>query len=280
MTSSDPLHQGTEAEKVIEDEHKSVRKATKLNSRLIYEVVRRDGEDELRRPLGSLIFSGFAAGIFIAMSILGESILRRSLPDAPWRHLVENLGYSMGFLIVILGRMQLFTENTITTVLPLVARPRWDVVRQVARLWCVVLAANVVGAFVAALWIAHVPALPPELRPIVDDLAHHAVVMPPETAFFRAIPAGLLIAALVWMMPQAGSEKLVLIIIVTWLIAAGDFAHIVAGSVEMAFLMVTGQLGPVEGVAGWFLPVLAGNVFGGTAIFALLAWGQVRQEVS
>ena len=47
----------------------------------------------------------------------------------------------------------------------------------------------------------------------------------------------------------------------------------------MAFLVVTGNLGPVQAVFGFFLPVLFGNIVGGTVIFAMMAWGQFRQEV-
>jgi formate/nitrite transporter FocA (FNT family) len=95
-------------------------------SPVIYEVVRRQGEEELRRPLGSLFWSGIAAGVTIMASVIAEGALRHKLPaDAPWRETVADLGYSVGFLMVILGRMQLFTEQTIVTVLPVMAAPGW-----------------------------------------------------------------------------------------------------------------------------------------------------------
>jgi len=103
--------------------------------------------------------------------------------------------------------------------------------------------------------------------------------MPAGEAFVRAIPAGVIVAAIVWMLPQAGALGLFVVVLFTWLIAAGDFSHIVAGSVEMAFLVVQGDLGPGHAVFGFFLPVLAGNVLGGTVIFSMLAWGQVKVEV-
>lgn len=93
------------------------------------------------------------------------------------------------------------------------------------------------------------------------------------------IPAGVLVATLVWMLPQAEDAAFFVIITFTWVIAAGDFTHIVAGSVEMAFLVVTGAIGFSDAVFGFFLPVLAGNVVGGSAIFAMLVWGQVKEEI-
>ena len=192
---------------------------------------------------------------------------------------MENLGYSLGFVLVIMGRMQLFTENTITTTLPLMARPSWQILSRVARLWGIVLAANIVGAFAAAILFAHSGAVAEAFQPALLSLSEHAVTMPPAQGFMRGVPAGILIAALVWMMPRANGAAFFLIVTFTWLIAAGDFTHIVAGSVEMAYLVVTGHLGLEGAVLGFFLPVLAGNVIGGTAIFTLMAWGQVKDEL-
>ena len=260
-------------------EEEAVEQAAKLAPKLLYEVIRRDGEEELTRPTRSLVYSGFAAGMMISMSVLGEAIFRTYLPpDASWSYLVENLGYALGFLVVILGRMQLFTENTITTVLPVVGDRRGRLLVPMLRLWAIVLSANVVGAFAIAAFYRFTPAIPTELWPAITSLSLHATGFDPATGFARAIPAGILVAALVWMMPQRGTA-LPIILIFTWLIAAGDFTHVVAGSVEWAWLVWGGETGFVEGLLRFFLPVLAGNIVGGTAIFTLLAYGQVKDEV-
>ncbi|MFD3189926.1 formate/nitrite transporter family protein [Sedimentitalea sp. HM32M-2] len=262
-----------------QSDEQDVEDAAKLSPRLIYEVIRRDGEEELARPTRSLIWSGIAAGIMISFSVLGEAIFRTYLPDASSSYLIENLGYSLGFLLVILGRMQLFTENTITTVLPFMVKPSLKMFGSVCRLWGIVLAANVVGAFAIATMFAHTAAIPPELMPALMSLSEHAVGMPAGESFMRAIPAGILIAAIVWMLPQLESASFLIILVFTWLIAAGDFTHVVAGSVEMGLLAVTGNLSFYDAVFGFFLPVLAGNIMGGTVIFTLMAWGQVRDEI-
>ena len=257
----------------------ALEEAESLSPKMIFEVIRRDGQEEMDRPNRSLMWSGIAAGVMISMSVLGEAIFRTYLPDAKWSYLVENLGYSLGFLIVILGRMQLFTENTITTVLPVMHNPTRAMFGRMASLWAIVLAANVVGAFAAAMVFAHTSAIPPDLLPAIEELSRHATGFPPLEAFQRAIPAGILVAAIVWMLPESEGFGFFLILTFTWLIAAGDFTHIVAGSVEMAYLMVQGMLPLGDAVFGFFLPVLAGNILGGTAIFALLAFGQVREEL-
>jgi formate/nitrite transporter FocA (FNT family) len=149
----------------------------------------------------------------------------------------------------------------------------------VLRLWSVVLTANVIGAAVAAAFFAWSGAFSEPILRTVHDLSMHAVDFPPGTAFLKAIPAGILVAAIVWMMPAQHGNEVLVILLFTWLIAAGDFTHIIAGSVEMWFLVFTGSLDASPAVLRFFLPVLAGNVAGGTAVFALLAWGQVRAEV-
>ena len=261
------------------DEREAVREASPLSSRLVFEAIRQHGEEELRRPAGALWWSGVAAGVLICFSVWGEALLRAKLPDTEWRYIVENAGYSMGFLLVILGRMQLFTENTITTVVPVVLRHNGPAFWRTMRLWAVVLAANVVGAFGIAAFMAFAPVMEEDVATAVAELSRHATGLTASESFYRGIPAGVLIAALVWMMPSAKSSRVPLIILFTWLIALGDFTHIVAGSVEMAYLMVQNQLDVGPALTRFFFPVLAGNVIGGTVVFTLLTWAQIKAEI-
>lgn len=260
-------------------EKKVVEDASALAPKEIYEVIRLEGIEEMERPLRSLIWSGIAAGFMISLSVLGEAIFRTHLPDTPSRYIIENIGYSFGFLAVILGRMQLFTENTITTVLPVMNQRSLRCLVSMLRLWFVVLSANVVGAFAIAGIYVFTPAIPAEIFNSVVELSYHATGMGASDSFWRGIPAGVIVALIVWMLPQAEAAKFFIIMAFTWLIAAGDFTHIVAGSVEMAVLMLMGELDFVAASTGFFLPVLAGNIIGGTAIFTLMAWGQVRDEL-
>ncbi|TDL79392.1 formate/nitrite transporter family protein [Palleronia sediminis] len=264
--------------KASEDAEKQVDRASRLTAKLIYEVIRRDGAEEMTRPRTSLVFSGLAAGILIAFSVLGEAIFRAHLPDTPWRPLVESLGYTLGFLLVIKGRMQLFTENTITTVLPLMSQPCREYFYLTGRLWAIVLLSNVVGAFVAATFIGYSGAFSPEIHDAMRSISEHAVLNPPLEGFAKAVPAGVIIAAIVWMLPTVPHNPYFIIVTFTWLIAAGDFTHIIAGSVEMAYLVVQGLIGWSESLT-FFGPVLLGNVVGGTAVFTIITWAQVATEV-
>ena len=271
-----PKNEDDESERQREE---SVAKALALPSSVIYEIIRREGEEELARTNRSLVWSGLAAGLMMSFSVLGESVFRTYLPDAPHRYLIENIGYSFGFLLVIMGRLQLFTENTITTVFPFLNNPCWSCGLSTLRLWSIVLAANVVGAFIAAWVMYATAAIPAELRPAILSLSEHATGMGAWHSFMRGIPAGILVAALVWSMPQATGSRFLVILAFTWLIAAGDFTHIIAGSVEMAYMLISGNVGLGTALGGFFVPTLLGNIVGGTAIFTMIAYGQVVDEL-
>lgn len=259
-------------------EDRPVTKATRLSASQVYEVTRREGTEEMTRPVTSLVFSGLAAGILIAFSILGEAVFRAHLPDTPWRPLVESLGYTLGFVLVIVGRMQLFTENTITTVLPIMDKPCREYFVLTVRLWGVVLGANTVGAFIAATFFAHGGVFGDNVLGAITEISRSAILHPPLEGFVKAIPAGILIAAIVWMLPSVPRNPIPVIVAFTWLMAAGGFTHIVAGSVEMAHLLVLGEIGLGPAI-GFFVPVLLGNVVGGTVIFAAINYAQIVSEV-
>src|SRR6202142_324731 len=121
---------------------------TNVSALVVHEAIRKDGDEELRRPISALAWSGLAAGLSMGFSFVGQALFRTYLPDAPWRPLVTNLGYPLGFLIVIVGRQQLFTENTLTAIIPLLARRNLTTLVQVARLWAIVLCANIAGAHI------------------------------------------------------------------------------------------------------------------------------------
>ena len=264
--------QQAQAQKVVEER-------SELRTPLIYEIVRRDGDEEMARPAVSLWWSGVAAGLSISFSLLAQSILELHLPAAPWRVLVSSIGYSVGFLMVVLGRQQLFTETTVTAVLPVMAEFNGGNVWRMARMWAIVWVANTVGTLLAALFCTFAPVISPELLDAMMQVSWQLMRHGWIDMFFRAIAAGFLIAAMVWLMPAAESAQFWVVGLLTYLVAAGGFAHIVAGSVEAFLLVVSGQLGVGPMLLDFTLPVLLGNIFGGTALFALLSYAQVMKEI-
>jgi formate/nitrite transporter FocA (FNT family) len=264
---------------VTEGEIELIEERSTPRTPVIYELVRRRGEEEMARPITSLWWSGVAAGLSISFSLLAQAILQTRLPDASWSHLIISFGYSVGFLMVVLGRQQLFTENTITIVLPVMADFTAANAWTLGRVWGIVFLANMAGTCAAALFCTFTPVLAPELRDAMLEISRHAIHYGWIEIFFRAISAGFLIAAMVWLLPSADAAQFHVITLMTYLIGAGGFAHIVAGSMEAFLLVAHGELGVWPMFASFTVPVLLGNIVGGTALFALLSYGQVMKEL-
>lgn len=145
------------APELTEKQQQEAEERAPISALVVHEAVRHDGEEELIRPVSALASSGLAAGMSMGFSLVAMALFHAYLPDAPPRPLVAKLGYPLGFLIVIIGRQQLFTENTLTAILPLLARRNWRTFGLVARLWAVVMVANLVGAHIFAWVVGNTP---------------------------------------------------------------------------------------------------------------------------
>ena len=260
-------------EQVVLEEHE------RLSPHLLFEIIRRDGDEELARPARALLFSGFIAGIIISFSFLFKAVLTIYLPDKPWSNLITSIGYTTGFILVILGRMQLFTENTITTIIPLFKEFSGVKFLNIMRLWGLVLLANLIGTFLAAIFLSMPTFVTPELATALHGIASHAAAMTPMENIVKGIPAGILIAAIVWMMPLSRSFSLFLILFFTYFISLGSFAHVVVGSGELAYEVINGGAGLYDYFVRFLIPTGFGNILGGTLVFTLLIYAQVSTEL-
>lgn len=261
-------------------ERSQVKGGMRLRAVVVYEIIRNEGEGELSRTFSALWWSGLAAGISIGFSFLIEAMLAAHLPDFEWKEIISKLGYSVGFLIVILGRQQLFTENTLTAVLPVITRRKLDWFFGLFRLWGIVLVANVAGCFIFALAVSSTNMVSQEVTHELRGIVQLVMQNTPWQMFVKGIGAGWIIAALVWMLPSAEGAEFFVIGLMTYLIALCGFTHIVAGSAEALYGVLTGAIELKQAVLGFFLPTLAGNVVGGTVLFAVLSYAQVRTEMT
>jgi formate/nitrite transporter FocA (FNT family) len=262
---------------LTEQEHKDVERRSAPRTEVVYESIREEGAGELERSPSALAWDGLAAGLSMGFSLVAEGLLRSHLPDAEWRPLVAKLGYSAGFLIIVLGRHQLFTENTLTAVLPLLQRKDAETFNRVLRLWAVVLAANLAGAFLFALTISQTELFEPNVRATFTEIGREALRGWWAVTLLKGVFAGWLIAMMVWMLPASESARFFVVIAMTYLVALGGFAHIIAGAVEVFYVALSGAAGWGEAF-GWLLPTLAGNILGGTTLVAALGHAQVAGE--
>ncbi len=260
--------------------HKEAQVETKsrLAPQTIYEIISREGIEELARSLTSLAWSGYAAGICICFSIFAMAHLHVNLPEGTGWGLLEKLGYVMGFVIVVIARLQLFTENTITVILPLL--DKWSVrnLNRTWKLWAVVFGSNMLGTLSVALMVTFIYTPDPDYFDTLIRISKHAVDNDFGQIFLRGIPAGFIIAVMVWMMPSAKGSEIGIVTVMIFLIAIGDYTHVVAGSFEAFVLMLSNEATIMQGMS-YIVAAGLGNILGGTGIFAMLAYAQVKDEI-
>jgi formate/nitrite transporter FocA (FNT family) len=260
-------------------EEQEVKKRSSLRAAVVFETIRREGETEISRPAVALAFSGLAAGLSMGASLVGTGVLRAYLPDLPWRTLIENLGYTLGFLIVILGRQQLFTENTLTAILPVLDDPdKPKKLLQMARLWAIVLVTNLIGAGIFAEVVAKTSMFEPHIKAAFLQIGVLALQPTFASIVWRGILAGWLIALVVWLLPAANPQRVWIIVIITWLVGAAGLSHIIAGSVEALYVVAAGSYPWSQYITHFLVPVFIGNCIGGVGLVAILNYGQVVPE--
>ncbi|WP_409075889.1 formate/nitrite transporter family protein [Pantoea sp. C3] len=269
---SDEKEEGTDIE--VDEEALPSRAAA------IHEEIRQDGEKELERDGMALLWSAIAAGLSMGASLMAKGIFQVHLDGVPGAFLLENLGYTFGFVIVIMARQQLFTENTVTAVLPVMHKPTMSNVGLLLRLWGIVLLGNLIGTALGALAFTEMPIFDDATRQAFTVISQKVMENTPGEMFANAVISGWIIATMVWMFPYAGAAKLFVIVMMTWLVALGDLAHIVVGSVEVLYLVFSGAIEWQAFFWPFALPTLLGNITGGTLIFALISHAQIRNDMS
>jgi len=246
---------------------------------VIYRAIRADGDHALGMTNGELVWSGLAAGLSMGFSLAAEGVLRAHLPEAPWRPLVAKLGYAVGFLIVILGRQQLFTEQTLTAMLSLFSVERREgTIGNVARLWTIVLLANLVGAALFAAAAAWTPAFSREVRGAFAHIGHEALAPGFIANLVRGIYAGFLIATMVWLLPGSGQSRMWIVIIIAWVVGIASLAHVIAGSSETLYVVFRGERAFTDYLINFLVPSFVGNSIGGVALVATFAHAQHAPE--
>src|SRR3954454_1815240 len=233
-----------------------VESQSRPNAALIHETIRAEGESVLERTAAALLLSGLAAGLSMGFSLVVQGELHAHLPDGPTRALLSPLGYTIGFLIVVLGRQQLFTENTLTPILQLLHNRDLSTLGRVVRLWVLVLSANIVGTWLFAIAVAHTAIFGPEVRHVFAEDSRASIEASFGPTFIRGIFAGWLIALMVWLFPASNGSRPLIIIIVTYVVGLSGFAHIIAGSVECAFLVQIGEASIEDFTTRFFLSLL------------------------
>lgn len=240
----------------------------------IFEQVANNARQELKRSTSALAFSGFAGGIFMGLSALGNAITLAMLGTTSKVQFIAKMFYPVGFIVVILGRAQLFTENTLYPVALVLAEKRhfWNTMR----LWCTVLPSNVLGAFSFAALATLTNALKPDVVQALASLGMEAVHRDPSAVFWSGVMGGWIIALAAWLVSGSHSitGSVMIIWILTFLVGLGNFAHCIAASGEVLTAVLTHQLAWTV-YFSWLFLAVAGNICGGVGMVTLLEYGQV-----
>ena len=241
----------------------------------IYVQVANNGRHELERSARALALSGLAGGMMMGLTPLSMSIIHAQLGDGKVASLIAYLLYPVGFIAVIIGRAQLFTENTLFPVALVLAERRH--VAKTLRLWAIVLASNLVGAFCFALLAVKTEALKPEYVAAMSKIGVEAVGVTASHAFWSAVIGGWMIALVAWLV--SGSHSVTGAVMLIWLLAfvvgIGHFAHSIATSGEILASVLCHQVS-AGAYFEWLLPAVLGNICGGVLLVTLLEYGQVK----
>lgn len=241
----------------------------------IFEQVSRNARHELDRPAIALAISGLAGGITMGLSALSVSLVVGELGHGSVAQFVADLFYPLGFIAVIVGRAQLFTENTLYPVALMLAERRH--VWTTARLWAIVLPSNILGAFLFAVLATRTGALRPQYVQAMVQFGLDSVSVPAGHVFWSAVIGGWIIALVAWLV--SGSHSITGSVMLIWFLAfivgLGHFAHCIASSGEVLAAVLCHQI-PASQYFRWIVPAVLGNITGGVFIVTLLEYGQVK----
>ena len=262
----------------VAESRKQQGEASRPHALDIYERVCKDTAEELSRPQGSLFYSALFAGLTIGLAPLVVALITLSLgEDVKSTAFIATLFYPIGYIAVIIGRSQFFTENTLYPVM--LTLRRWEYLNRSMRLWVIVLVMNLVGAFIFAALAMWSGALE---EPVKDQLVKYGSAYTEGdlgNQFSSAVATGFLLALIAWLVEacDTATGRIAVIWSLAFLVGLGSFDHCIAATVTVYTALFDGALSLGDSLA-WFAPVLAGNIVGGVAIVAAINYGQVREE--
>ena len=250
---------------------------TLLSYREILEGEVLQGLSELDRPAGGLLASGLSAGLDIGFSVFliatASTLMADQFPAAVAEIVMANL-YAVGFVFVVLGRSELFTEHTTLAVFPvLVGRATMGAL---ARLWVLVYAANLIGAALfAALLVMVAPGLGAVETHVLGVLAREMTDHSVRITLLSGLLAGWLMGLMSWLV-VAGRETISQIFFV-WLVATSiglaGLHHCIVGSVEVLAAVFAGAGVTMADYGHFLLWTTLGNAVGGVVFVAVVKYG-------
>lgn len=240
----------------------------------IFERVLASAAEEIAIGKQRLFFSGLAAGFAIVLTFLGHAVGVATFPD---NQFLSAILYPVGFIYIILGNYQLYTEETLPPVALVLAR--LASLPLLFRVWGIVVIGNVIGAGLGAYLLAHGEVLSPAAMAAGAEFAAVGLEHGWWTVFNRALFAGWLVAGVVWLNHAARDtvSRLLLIYVIFYMIAAADLYHVITAACEVFYYLFVTD-GSVTVVYEFWLPVFLGNTIGGVFLVTLVNYAQIEQQ--
>ena len=251
---------------------------TRFSAEEIHDNVSEAAKEELDRPASELIWSALASGLLLGFSFLAVAFATSLVPPA-YHALATAIAYPLGFVFVVHARHQLFTENTLEPVIPLLEKRDRETFRRLLRLWAIVLPLNLVGALIFAEVLAHTQVVEPKLLAPLLDAARVSTEGSAQLIFYKGIWAGWLIALMAWLIAATHdtTAQIILIWLATAPIAAFGFRHSIAGAIEAFYRAAVGDAPWSQMIFTFEIPCIVGNIIGGVVLVALVNHGQVSK---
>jgi formate/nitrite transporter FocA (FNT family) len=244
-------------------------------AREIFRGVEKNARDELRRSSNALAFSGLAGGLSMGLTGIAVAAAMVALDGLPAKDFVAYMLYPVGFIAVIIGRAQLFTENTLYPIALILSERRH--VADTARLWSVVFAGNVVGAIAFAALVIKTDALGQSIHATLVQLGTVAAQGTNSHIFWSAVIGGWIIALVAWLVTASHWTigQIAVIWLLTFVVGIGHFSHCIASTGEIMSAVFAGAV-PFSRYLLWLALATTGNIFGGVTIVTVLNFGQVK----
>ena len=217
----------------------------------IFEKVEDNAHDEVRRSTHALAFSGFAGGLSMGLTGVGVASAMAALGNMPGREFIAFMLYPIGFIAVIIGRAQLFTENTLYPVALILSERRHF--GDTARLWAVVLVSNLLGAIAFAALAIGTEALRQPMHDTLIQLGVAAVQGTNSHIFWSGVIGGWMIALVAWLVTASHWTigQLAVIWLLTFVVGIGHFSHCIANTGEIMSAVFAGAVPSTRYLRGW-----------------------------
>ena len=247
----------------------------KFSSDEVFQRIVADADHEITSGARELFFSALAGGFAITITLL---VYASMVPKTESKILAAML-YPIGFIYIIIGGYQLYTENTLPPVA--LTLERLASIPALLRHWGIVAAGNFAGGAIGAVVLAYGGVFSPEAAAVAADLAVKGVY---ETSrlelFFKGAFAGLIVAGVVWMNFAARDTitRLAVVYLAFLCIPLANLFHVVVSFTEAVYLMLVGDLGFLLAMTDFVIPVMLGNTVGGVVLVTIVNYYQTTED--